>query len=633
MRNKNLIKLVAFTLILFILTPMTTVFAKQFPDVKTDHWAYTYIDKLSDNNIITGYDDGQYRPDASVKFLEVLKLLQGIMAPSATELKEARDKYEATAKSNGVADWAIDAVSIAIARGVITTENLAKANSQGLIKQDTTLYPDRSSIAVYYARALKMSPSSDTSVLKYDDLNSIDKTVQEHLVPLVKAGIFAATGSEGKFAGSRPIKRSEMAKITYLSYEETKKQPIETTKEVKGTVTYKTDVNNLKAIIVNIGNNQNIAYNVDEYTAYTLNGRIATFNDVAERQEVKITYVNTDKYDSKNLAKKVELTATSSTGVGYVVSKTNDSLRIKYVENTTNIDTNKSLQFNTDKTGDFKVDSNSAMTIYDKKVNLNEINFDDMIEFKVEGGNIKEAKIFPRTYNVTGTVTDYNLTGFDRKGTITLRLSDNKDYIFHIEDTSRLSNLNSLIRNQRLTLRLLYKTVTQIDTSYSNEAFIGQVIGISTSSNNYGSGYVQTIKVRNTNNVERDFIVDSQTEIRDENGATYPYNNLNSLYGKNVRVESISNLAKKISVLSNTSSLKFTGRVFDVKRTGFYGNETFTVIIDIDTSNDTNEFKPGDRKEFSMRNNPLLNYGDRVEGTGYSYGNNEYEITLRKISY
>jgi hypothetical protein len=40
--------------------------APSFPDVAADHWAYKYVEYVKENDVVTGYPDGSYRPDIIV---------------------------------------------------------------------------------------------------------------------------------------------------------------------------------------------------------------------------------------------------------------------------------------------------------------------------------------------------------------------------------------------------------------------------------------------------------------------------------------------------------------------------------------------------------------------------------------
>ena len=51
------------------------VLARDFSDVEASHWAYPYINELTEKGIINGYEDGSYRPDGTVTRAEFIKLM------------------------------------------------------------------------------------------------------------------------------------------------------------------------------------------------------------------------------------------------------------------------------------------------------------------------------------------------------------------------------------------------------------------------------------------------------------------------------------------------------------------------------------------------------------------------------
>ena len=51
------------------------VYAKEFNDVPTTHWAHQYISELSDQGVINGYQDGSYKPSNQVTRGEFYKLV------------------------------------------------------------------------------------------------------------------------------------------------------------------------------------------------------------------------------------------------------------------------------------------------------------------------------------------------------------------------------------------------------------------------------------------------------------------------------------------------------------------------------------------------------------------------------
>ncbi len=99
--------------IMMILSCMlSSALAKEFPDVETSHWAYKYIDELSNKNIISGYPDGTYKPSGTVKRSEFVKLVIGACIPSGVDIEELATPFD---------HWAASYVAVAEQYGVLGT--------------------------------------------------------------------------------------------------------------------------------------------------------------------------------------------------------------------------------------------------------------------------------------------------------------------------------------------------------------------------------------------------------------------------------------------------------------------------------------------------------------------------------
>ncbi|MET3617339.1 hypothetical protein ABID14_000968 [Peptoniphilus olsenii] len=222
-------KILTFNLALTLMILPTNIFAKEFKDVKPHgrvSWAYKYIDELSNKKILNGYEDGKFKPNNAVSFLETMQIIKTTLNPSDAYLKEAINKNLEFLNANSVPEWARGAVAFNIEHKTITAKTLEQAKKGGFI--DSKVYPSRNSIAVYFARALKFSKNADASNLNYKDKNKIAPLTFSYLPELVNANIFTSTGSEGYFNGNKAIRRSEMAVITSktLSWSEANKNNI-----------------------------------------------------------------------------------------------------------------------------------------------------------------------------------------------------------------------------------------------------------------------------------------------------------------------------------------------------------------------------------------------------------------------
>lgn len=211
-------KIITINLVLAILLAPASLFAKSFKDVKetgNTSWAYKYVDELSNKNILSGYEDGTFKPNNPVSFLETMQIIKTLLNPSEEELKLARDANMDIVNSNGVLDWAKDAICYNLYRGTITEKTLTSASERGFL--ENKVFPNRNTIAVYFARAFAMEKSKDNSNLNYKDIEKINPITLEYLPSLVNNEIFTSSGSDGKFNGNLAIRRSEIAVITSKS--------------------------------------------------------------------------------------------------------------------------------------------------------------------------------------------------------------------------------------------------------------------------------------------------------------------------------------------------------------------------------------------------------------------------------
>lgn len=111
---------------------------KAFSDVSEEHWAYEQIISLKDSGIINGYDDGTFRPDASVTREEFVKM---IVAALGLDTENASSHFYDVFDS----DWFYPYLSAAFENGIITGDNNGlfgvKAN---ITRQDAVVIAYRS---------------------------------------------------------------------------------------------------------------------------------------------------------------------------------------------------------------------------------------------------------------------------------------------------------------------------------------------------------------------------------------------------------------------------------------------------------------------------------------------------------
>ena len=73
--KKKLLTIAIIAIITTICSFSFVALAKEFSDIDQSHWAFQYVDELSNQGVINGYDDGTYKPDNTVTRAEFIKLV------------------------------------------------------------------------------------------------------------------------------------------------------------------------------------------------------------------------------------------------------------------------------------------------------------------------------------------------------------------------------------------------------------------------------------------------------------------------------------------------------------------------------------------------------------------------------
>lgn len=79
------ISMISFTVLVLFFAFSTSVCAKEFSDLKNEHWAYNDISKLIENGTVTGYSDNTFRPENKVTRAEFVKMLGGTVKGNVCE--------------------------------------------------------------------------------------------------------------------------------------------------------------------------------------------------------------------------------------------------------------------------------------------------------------------------------------------------------------------------------------------------------------------------------------------------------------------------------------------------------------------------------------------------------------------
>lgn len=177
--------------------------AKVFGDVSANHWAKSYIDKLSTAGIING-SNGMFNPNGQTKRADVTVMLVNLLGLTT----EANNKFADVNASAYYAPY----VGTASTYGIVNGSN-GMFNPQGVISRQDTMV-----MIAQILKGLNLNVNADTTALsQFGDVSKVSAYANESVAILVNSGIIA--GNNGKLNPTAPVTRAEMATIMSKLYD------------------------------------------------------------------------------------------------------------------------------------------------------------------------------------------------------------------------------------------------------------------------------------------------------------------------------------------------------------------------------------------------------------------------------
>ncbi|MBR5506779.1 MAG: S-layer homology domain-containing protein [Clostridia bacterium] len=171
-----------------------------FKDISSSHWGYEHICKLSEKNIIKGYEDGTFRPDSNITRAEFVKIVvDAFSIPKAQKNSEFKDVTEN--------DWFASYIKSAYDRGIV-------GGFDGLFYPNEKITREDVAIIIYRALAL----SENQSETEFSDNDKISQYAKNAVSYLSQNGII--TGYEtNEFKPEKSITRAEVATVISRLFE------------------------------------------------------------------------------------------------------------------------------------------------------------------------------------------------------------------------------------------------------------------------------------------------------------------------------------------------------------------------------------------------------------------------------
>lgn len=172
-----------------------------FTDVADDFWAYSYIDEMYKLGVISGYDDGEFKPGNSITRAEFVKLICDLCG-----ITDESKKCEFSDVDKN--DWFYKYVASAYSANIINGDNGKFMPNVNISRQDVAVILDKCAESIEYIRE-----NND-----FSDKESIGEYAKEAAVKLYRAGII--NGKENNcFAPQDCCTRAEACAMLWRAYE------------------------------------------------------------------------------------------------------------------------------------------------------------------------------------------------------------------------------------------------------------------------------------------------------------------------------------------------------------------------------------------------------------------------------
>ncbi len=187
-------------LVALVLCMAVSAFAKQFPDVEESHWAFEYINTLSDEGVINGYQDGTFRPSGTITRAEFLKLVMASSMPFYVDMDDAEGTLN---------HWASNYVWIAETYGVLDSGEYDEENLDEPI-------PRIEMVKIISLADMIFNENAQKTIRSYGFSDIGDLDIEElQLLGHAKASNLITGYEDGTFKPHKTMTRAEAATMIY----------------------------------------------------------------------------------------------------------------------------------------------------------------------------------------------------------------------------------------------------------------------------------------------------------------------------------------------------------------------------------------------------------------------------------
>lgn len=442
-------------------TAIVTTSQSTFSDIDTENfaWAKPYIISMAGKGLISGYEDGTYRPDNDVTRLEAISLFARAMGSNdkanADILEIAHDRYDAIIKNYGLS-WGQDEVAYMMYKGALKKTDLDTYLKDN--EKNTPMARFEAAIIITKAMGGEEEALSDLGVvLNYVDAREVPSNAIQYVSYATEKGIMEGMG-EGEFSPNTPVKRSQMAVMLSRTVDKAdytfSKVKVESVDTAARTVT-----------VSDRGTNENTYPYTDE-TKFKSMGDDVQPASLGEGVDAVIT-LSADKLVSVETVSSLPDQTVVGKYVSYASTSGKTTVRITVDE--------------TGETESYEVSSDVSVTYDGSPATVRSFTKGDVVTLNLQNGKVVTMTGDNRTTTISGAVVeDIDITDGVK---ITISHGDaaynGKTYEVSSDVTVKKNDstvgLDSIYKGDKVRLELQYNVVTKITATSTTKVVEGTI--------------------------------------------------------------------------------------------------------------------------------------------------------------
>lgn len=506
MTNKIYIKIMMLTVVLAMVFT-TAVGAVTFTDI-SGHWAKDYIQKVAENGLVAGYENGTFKPESNVTVLEALVMLSRLYKIDDDIKEQIISDYEPVIEDmNNAYDykWAFEGLSIALELGIVSESGLRNMFSEKTISKAAS----KEEIAILLTKAMLLGEEAKNLkvyTLPFKDASDISTAARPYIYIMYDNGIVQGDTQKNINPKSN-ITRAVIATMIDRAYTyildndvtpDFEKYVGKLTK-IKGTITEITEGSGESIVKVTDEAGEAFVVRVNKNTKVYLNDKLSTISKIEEDTLVECS-VDEDRiartFNVDSLTKTIKGTISS---VAYVSPAKITVLNEK----------NKKVVYD--------IPSDGVKIYLDgKEVPLKDLEEKDSIALKVRDGIVQQIDSTSRIQKYAGKITSIDYNKLPIKITV---LVNGKSMVFEyymdveVTRNDKKSSFDRVNVGDSVTITTEYGEMIKLNTEAAEAELSGTIKEIVIGTKN-------KIKISVTGGDEEEYVLSSNVKINlgDKNG-------------------------------------------------------------------------------------------------------------------